>query len=41
MHSMVDRLIINIERGVRTEVIMIIYTTKQESGSHPLLIHEI
>jgi len=41
MHSMVDRLIINIKRGYRTEVVLLMYTDKRESGHHPLLIHEI
>lgn len=41
MHTMVDRMIINIKRGVRTEVIVLVYTSKMEAGHHPLLIHEI
>jgi len=41
MHRMVDRLIINIHRGVKTEVILLLYTDRKEQGHRPLLIHEI
>jgi len=41
MHSMVDRLIINIKQGCRTEVILLLFTSKRESGHRPVLIHEI
>lgn len=41
MHSMVDRLIINIKRGCRTEVILLVYTGKEESGHRPVMIYEV
>lgn len=41
MRSFVDRLIINIKRGVRTEIILLMYYSKDETGDRPLLIHEI
>lgn len=41
MRSFVDRLIINIKRNHRTEIILILYLSKEERGDRPLLIHEI
>lgn len=42
MRSFVDRFIINIKKGVRTEIILLLYFQKQEErGDRPLLIHEI
>ena len=41
MHSMVDRLIMNIKRGYRTEPILLLYMEGQERRHRPLLIHEI
>ena len=41
MHNVVDRMIINVERGVKTEIVLIIFTQKKERGHRPLIIHEI
>lgn len=41
MHSMVDRLIINIQPGCRTELILLLDVEGRERGHRPLLIHEI
>jgi anti-sigma regulatory factor (Ser/Thr protein kinase) len=41
MHSMVDRLVINIKRGTRTEVILLVYNEQDEDAHRPVLIHEI
>jgi len=41
IRNMVDRFIINIRRGVRTELIALLYLRKHEVGHRPILINEI
>jgi len=41
MRSMVDRMIINIKKGVKTELIMIFRPNRSEIGQRPIIINEL